>query len=142
MSAVDAPFVVFLVGIRINKIWKIHKWLPFLFAMNKISKELQCQPDNGFLGQESWLGNPFLKVQYWRSYEDLRAYAKDKNNKHFSAWVAYNKKIGRSGDVGLWHEIYVVQPDSVQTVYTGMPPFGLGKATKLDDLDGNKIKTL
>ena len=25
---VEGEFVVFLIGLRINNIWKIHKWLP------------------------------------------------------------------------------------------------------------------
>ena len=25
---VEDPFVVFLIGMRINKMWKVHKWLP------------------------------------------------------------------------------------------------------------------
>ncbi len=26
----DAPFVVFLIGMRFNKLWKIHKWGPVI----------------------------------------------------------------------------------------------------------------
>jgi hypothetical protein len=27
-AEVDGEFVVFLIGVRINALWKIHKWLP------------------------------------------------------------------------------------------------------------------
>src|SRR5450755_780756 len=42
MSAkVDGDFVVFLIGMRVNKIWKVHKWLPVFLAMPKMLKELK-----------------------------------------------------------------------------------------------------
>ena len=33
---IDGDFVVFLIGFRINKFWKIHKWLPVFLAMPKV----------------------------------------------------------------------------------------------------------
>jgi len=47
---VDGDFVVFLIGMRINKVWKIHKWLPVFLAMPRMLKELQQRPESGFLG--------------------------------------------------------------------------------------------
>ena len=39
MSAeMDGEFVVFLIGMRINRIWKIHKWLPVLLATGTPSR--------------------------------------------------------------------------------------------------------
>ncbi len=43
-------FVVFLIGMRINKIWKVHQWLPVFLAMPRMIKELKANPDSGFLG--------------------------------------------------------------------------------------------
>jgi hypothetical protein len=137
----DQPFVVFLVGIRINKFWKVHKWWPVVRAMQGIIKELNAGTVTGFMGHESWLGNPYLSVQYWQSFQDLKAYAANKSASHFPAWVAYNKNIGRSGDVGLWHEIYTVEPGEYEAVYTNMPGFGLGRITKLDVDGGARLKT-
>ncbi|OFA03606.1 monooxygenase family protein [Duganella sp. HH101] len=31
-AEVEGDFVVFLIGMRINKPWKIHKWLPVVLA--------------------------------------------------------------------------------------------------------------
>lgn len=31
-AAVDGEVVVFLIGMRINEPWKVHKWLPFGLA--------------------------------------------------------------------------------------------------------------
>lgn len=35
----------------------------------------QADPSNGYLGGYYFSGNPFLFVQYWRSVDDLLAYA-------------------------------------------------------------------
>jgi hypothetical protein len=49
-AEMDGEFVVFLIGLRINKPWKVHKWLPVFFAMPQMLKELRDDPDSGFLG--------------------------------------------------------------------------------------------
>lgn len=104
---VDGEFVVFLIGMRINKLWKIHKWLPVVMAMPRMLKELYANPELGFLSQESWFGRTTIMVQYWRSFDQLEAYAKNKNANHLPAWVDFNKSITSNGDVGIWHEIYL-----------------------------------
>ena len=50
----EGDFVVFLIGMRINKFWKIHKWLPVARAMPRMLKELRSKDSNetGFLGGE------------------------------------------------------------------------------------------
>ncbi|MGQ0642319.1 MAG: monooxygenase family protein [Gemmatimonadaceae bacterium] len=47
---VEGDFGVFLIGMRINKPWKIHKWLPVFLAMPRMIKELEANRDSGFLG--------------------------------------------------------------------------------------------
>src|SRR5207342_1870402 len=39
-AEVAGDFVVFLIGMRINKPWKVHKWLPVFLAMPRMLKEL------------------------------------------------------------------------------------------------------
>ena len=133
----DGEFVVFLIGMRINKPWKIHKWLPVFMAMPKMIKELEADPEAGFLGHNGInLGGI---VQYWRSFEHLEAYARAKDKKHWPAWVDFNKRIGAScGDVGIWHETYKIQPGNYEAVYSGMPPYGLGKVGRLIPVSGRK----
>ena len=36
----EGDFVVFLIGMRINRFWKFHKWIPVAAAMPKMLKEL------------------------------------------------------------------------------------------------------
>src|SRR5690348_7672060 len=106
-AEMSGSFVVFLIGMRINKPWKVHKWLPVLLAMPHMIKELEKRPDAGFLGHNG-IGAKVM-VQYWRSFEQLEAYARDRDAAHWPAWVNFNKKVGGSrGDVGIWHETYLI----------------------------------
>jgi len=82
----EGEFVVFLIGMRVNKPWKLHKWLPVFLAMPKMLKELEAHPESGCLGHTG-LGR--VIVQYWRSFEHLEAYEQAKDKKHWPAWVDF-----------------------------------------------------
>jgi hypothetical protein len=128
-AEIEGDFVVFLIGMRINKPWKIHQWLPAFLAMPRMLKELAAHPESGFLGH---IASLTVIVQYWRSFDHLEAYARNRDQAHWPAWIAFNKRVGNSrGDVGIWHETYQVRAGEYETVYSGMPPFGLGKAGTL-----------
>jgi len=43
---IEGDFVVFLIGMRLNKPWKIHKWLPVFVAMPRMLKELAGRPQS------------------------------------------------------------------------------------------------
>jgi hypothetical protein len=78
-------------------------------------------------------------VQYWRSFELLEAYARSYDHAHWPAWVDFNKRVGQSrGDVGIWHETYRTAPGQYETVYSGMPPFGLEKVGRLVPASGRR----
>jgi hypothetical protein len=127
----DGEFVVFLIGMRVNRWWKPHKWLPVAMAMPRMIRELQAHPELGFLGAEQFFGRTTLMVQYWRSMDHLMAYAKSRDAKHLPAWRAFYRAVGTSGDVGIWHETYRVRPGDYENVYVNMMPFGLGKVGEL-----------
>ena len=137
---VDEPFIVFIVGFRINKYWKIHKWLPVVLAFKRMLKQLASDPGTGCKGYESWGGRVRVCIQYWESYDKLLDYARDKSAEHFPAWFDFNSKANRSGDVGLWHEVYFAKPGTFKAVYKNMPPFGLGKVTRLTPSKATKIE--
>ncbi len=124
----DTEFVVFLLGMRINKLWKIHKWLPLTTAMPKMIAELNDNPDMGFISHEQWFGRTTIMVQYWKSFEHLEAYAKNRDSNHLPVWSQFNKDIGSNGDVGIWHETYLIKPGRFESIYHNMPTFGLAKA--------------
>jgi hypothetical protein len=128
-AELEGDFVVFVIGMRINKPWKVAKWLPVALAMPRMLKELEAQPDSGFLGA---IRGGLLTVQYWRSFEALEAYARDRAGAHWPAWGAFNRRMrGSRGDVGIWHETYLVRNGAYETLYSGMPRYGLGAAGRL-----------
>ena len=134
----EGEFVVFLIGMRINSVMKVHKWLPVANAMPRMIKELYRQPELGFLHAEMWFSRTIVLIQYWRSMEQLLAYAKNKDAAHLPAWQAFNKSVGTDGSVGIWHETYTASPGSYENVYVNMPPFGLGKAGTLLPASGER----
>ena len=127
----EGEFVVFLIGMRINRLWALHRWLPLTRAMPRMLAELAAQPALGMLGGEMWFGRTTILVQYWRSLDHLFAYARNREAEHLPAWTHFNRAVARSGDVGVWHESYRVAPGAYETVYVNMPRFGLGKAGTL-----------
>ena len=137
-ATLEGGFVVFLIGMRINKPLSIHKWWPVALAMPRMLAELRRQPDFGFLHAEMWFSRTIIMVQYWRTLDQLLAYAKNKEAAHLPAWRAFNKAVGTDGSVGIWHETYVVSPDSYETIYVNMPSFGLGKAAALQPAAGGR----
>jgi hypothetical protein len=136
---IDGEFVVFMIGMRINAWWKPHRWLPVVFAMPRMIKELNQKPELGFLGAEQWVGRTTLMLQYWRSMDHLLDYAKNRDAAHLPAWRAFNKRVGTSGDVGIWHETYRVRAGDYENIYVNMPAFGLGRVgTTLDVTKGKR----
>jgi len=134
----DGDFVVFLIGMRINRWWKVHRWLRVAMAMPRMIVELERNKDLGFLGAESWFGRTTVMVSYWRSMEHLMGYATSKTGKHLPAWKDFNHLVGTNGDVGIWHETYRVHPGDFESVYANMPRFGLGKAGELVEATGKR----
>jgi hypothetical protein len=139
-AEIEGDFVVFLIGMRINRFSQPWKWLPVFLAMPRMLRELETRPESGFLGASQCLAGPRrpLLVQYWRSFEQLESYARSKDNEHWPAWVAFNRRVGSSGDVGIWHETYLVQAGAYECVYNNMPPTGLGAVSKLVPAAGRK----
>lgn len=132
----EGDFVVFLIGMRINEPLKINKWFPVSMAMPKMIKELYQNKEHGFLSAEMWFGRTTIMVQYWKSFEHLEAYAKNKDAKHLPAWREFNKKVRESGSVGVWHESYKISQGNYENIYVNMPAFGLGKVGTLTNAHG------
>lgn len=127
----EDSFVVFIIGMRVNKIYQFWKWLPVAMEMPKMLKVLLTQKNKGLLGMEStifWRGTAL--IQYWKSFDHLERFAKDKDDPHLEAWRRYNKKVGNNGSVGVFHETYKVEKGNSECIYANMPLFGLAKATK------------
>ncbi|HJQ48733.1 MAG TPA: DUF4188 domain-containing protein [Amycolatopsis sp.] len=124
----DDGFVVFLIGMRINKPWLIHKWWPVFRAMPPTLRRAASE-DLGLLGYHLAVQSrgPIL-VQYWRDTESLERFARSSLYPHLAAWRAFNRKVGFTGDVGFWHETYVIPAGNYECIYGNMPRFGLAAA--------------
>jgi hypothetical protein len=135
----DQPFVVFLIGMRINQWWRIDKWFPISNAMNPMLKTLFTHPEKGFLHAEFfWNFNGPVLIQYWRSFEDLENFARNPSDPHLGAWKKFNQLVGKDGTVGIWHETYLLEPNKFEVFYGNMPRFGLGVAMEHTQAAGHR----
>jgi hypothetical protein len=128
----DGEFVVFIIGMRINNLLAVNKWLPVSRAMPRMLQELYRQPELGFLHAEyfvSWRN--VMTLQYWRSYDHLHAYAHARDKEHLPAWTEFNRSVRGNSAVGVYHESYLQRPGSYESVYVNMPRFGLASAGQM-----------
>ncbi len=123
--------VLFLIGMRFNQLWRVHRWFPVFLSMPKMIIELRKHPALGLLSAPRTYvsGRVVMLVQYWRDFESLESYARAGELTHLPAWRAFNKRVRNSGTVGIWHETYRISADAYETVYGNMPLFGLAGAT-------------
>jgi hypothetical protein len=128
-AKIEGDFVVFLIGMRVNKPWKVWQWAPVASTMPRMLIELAQKPELGLLHARTFFGFPnIFVIQYWRSFEHLHRYAVATENAHLPAWKAFNKAVASNGDVGIWHETYLVPAGQYECVYNNMPPWGLALA--------------
>ena len=138
-AEVDSEMVLFLLGMRLNRPWKFWRWLPVARAMPRMQAELAARPELGLLHARNHFGlQTSLSVQYWRSLEDLLAFAKAPEQTHFPAWRDFYRRLGGSADVGIWHETYLIGPGRQEAIYAAMPPFGLGRGGRLVPARGRR----
>jgi hypothetical protein len=129
-AEIEGDFVVFLIGARVNS--KRHplkaiKALGGRKGMSGLLDHLVAHPEKGLLGYET-MG--FVNVQYWRSFEQLEAFARDKDDPHLELWRQYWKLVGSGADAGVWHETFLVRAGEYETIYANMPPNGLARASR------------
>jgi hypothetical protein len=136
----QGELAVFLIGMRVNRWWRVDRWLPTATAMPKMIRELYAAKaaaergegaDPGFLGHRLLIGagGPAV-VQYWRTVEDIYSYASSADHEHRPAWTAFNARARRTpGAVGIWHETFAVPAGGHESIYVAMPPAGLAGAT-------------
>jgi hypothetical protein len=133
-ASIEGDFVVFIIGARLNRWWKLPKYLWFMSTMPKMLAEVAANPKSGFLGWQALTLTS--NMQYWRSLEHLTAYSRDRDQTHYPYWVRFNKEIGSNGDIGIWHETFLVRAGEYECIYNNMPLRGLAKASKHVDAVG------
>jgi hypothetical protein len=126
------PFVVFLIGMRVNRGLQVRKWAWVAAQMGKMLPVLYQHPEKGFLGGDTYFSMfPFtiLLVSYWRSFDDLERFARAKDDPHLKSWQEFYQRVGTDGSVGIFHETYMISPGQYEAVYVNTAPLGLVKAT-------------
>jgi hypothetical protein len=94
--------------------------------MPRMLKELFAHREMGLLHAQSFLSwRTVMVLQYWRSFEQLHAYAHARNLEHLPAWAEFNRKVGGNGAVGIFHETYLVSNGAYECIYANMPVCGL-----------------
>src|SRR5690625_3644623 len=133
----EGDLVVFHIGMTIRKPYRPDLWGPVFLAMPAMLAELEKNraahergeaEDLGFLGAYTLIGasGPWV-VQYWKSTEQLYAYAAMSDRVHLPAWRRFNQvKRKHPGAVGIWHETYAVPAQVVVTQYCYCVDDGLG----------------
>lgn len=123
--------VLFLIGMRINQLWRVWKWMPVFVAMPRMLVELQKNRDLGLVGRPRTMvsGRVIMVWQYWESFEKLEAYSRASDRAHLPAWRAFNRRVRDNGTVGIFHETITLSDSTVETVYGNMPTIGLAAVT-------------
>ena len=132
-AEIEGDFAVFITGMRINKYWKIHQWYPNFRDMRKILMSLfSNQEEYGALcAHHAWTPRGPILIGYFRSVEQLEKFANDPNQPHAEVWARYFKRMKNNGDVGVWHETFVVRSGEYEAAYVYMPSAtGLAMGTK------------
>ncbi len=131
-AELDGDFVVFIIGMRFNKLRKPRSWLPVFTAMPQMLRVLAEHPEKGMLSTRfARSGRTITLVQYWRSFEDLERFARDADDPHLEPWRRFNQRVGASGDVGIYHETFKVAAGQHESIYSNMPLMGLAEAGQL-----------
>jgi hypothetical protein len=129
-ARIEGDFVVFMIGMRINKPWLVREWGPTFVAMPRMLRELDADSKAGLLGWRLAITSPISVevIQYWRSFEQLEAFARDAQRTHLPAWKAFRAATGDGGNVGIWHETFRVRAGEHESIYGNMPVRGLAAA--------------
>lgn len=125
-------FVVVLIGLRINQLWRVNEWLPVFrqaFTMTKQAMKLPGQPLlNSFPVLSGQDPRTLFFIQHWRSFDALTEWSNDARLQHKPAMKGFFKRTAYNGHVGVWHEVYQVQPGEFEAIYANMPRMSMAAA--------------
>lgn len=131
-AQVETSFVVFMIGMRINKFSAVRKWIFIFKTMGPMLRFLHQHPEQGLLETRFFFNlRGVTLIQYWRSFDDLEQFARNEAAPHLSVWRHFNKALSADSSVGIWHETYLVDAGKQETLYVNMPVCGLAAATQL-----------
>ena len=120
-AEIEGDFVVFIIGARLNSKWQPFEALRDLGGrkgMNHMLKYLTEHPEKGLLGYQT-TGSP--NVQYWRSFEHLEAFAKDRTIRTWRSGATTGSGSARTAEPDLARDL--PRPaGEYEAIYGNMPP--------------------
>ncbi len=131
-AGIQGDFVVFLIGARLNRLRAANRMRRVAGQMTQMQKALAQHPELGCLHTQNWFGRTTIAVQYWRDFDSLERFARDRDQPHLEPWREFNRLVRDSQDIGIWHETYLVAAGAHEAMYVNMPTFGLAAAGTLD----------
>ncbi|HYT25100.1 MAG TPA: DUF4188 domain-containing protein [Actinomycetota bacterium] len=138
MATRAEPFAVFVFGMRLNRLRGLPRLLWGLRVLRRVLDDLEGH-ERGFLaGRVYRSGRTLVAIQYWESFDALDAWARDHALPHRGPWQRYLREALRDPAVGLWHETYLARPGTWEGVYVNMPPWGLGEAGEVVEMQATR----
>ena len=80
------PLVLFLIGLRLNKLWAVHKWLPVFIAMPRMLAELDRKPEPACSRIGCIIPDGFSWCSNIGSFRQAHRLRHDPSAKHYPAW--------------------------------------------------------
>jgi hypothetical protein len=129
-AQLDAPVVLFLIGMRVNHVLDVRRWWFVARQMGPMLRTLLQHRDKGLMHFETFVSHRgIMMMQYWQSFEQLERFARSADDPHLESWQKFNRIVGTSPSAGIWHETYLVPPGNFEGVYSNMPAWGMAAAT-------------
>jgi hypothetical protein len=119
-ARIEGDFVVFLIGARLNRLRAANRMRRVGSQMTRMQRTLAEHPELGCLHTQNWFGRTTLALQYWRDFDSLERFARDKDLPHLEPWREFKRLVRDSQDIGIWHETYQVSAASFEAMYVDM----------------------
>lgn len=130
-AVVDQPIVVFAIGMRINELWAVHRWLRPTIDTARMWWYLQRHGTTGYRSGYLFIYSRGVgMIQYWDDFDALEAFSHDRTQPHRAAWQRLAALTKTSGTFGYWHETYSITPGQAECIYGSMPAFGMAAAMR------------
>lgn len=127
----NEPVVLFLIGMRVNNLLDVRRWIWVLRQMGPMLATLMAHKEKGLLHFETFFSHRgVVTIQYWRSFDELEHFARNPGDPHLQSWREFYQVVGSDPSSGVWHETYAIEPGAFEGIYVNMPRWGMAAATE------------
>jgi hypothetical protein len=114
--------------VRLGLVTRKLRALPYVIKMGRAidrSSRGAIEAGAGLLSSERFLAGwgHFVVFQYWASFEALESWSH--RPPHSDWWRGALDRMRTRGDLGIYHETFLVPKDSVESIYLNCPVVGL-----------------